>query len=79
MSGLRGELAKIDPLVGGSRCHLCEVLPQLEEDDRDALAEALESRALHATMISKALSNIGQSVSAGSIRRHRRGDCMAGK
>lgn len=76
---LRGELEKMNPVVGGATCHVCDALPRLSDDDRAALCEALESRAFHATMIAKALDNIGQPVSVGSIRRHRRGECAAGK
>lgn len=77
--GLRGELEKMNPAVGGATCYLCDVLPRLSDDDREALTEALESRSFHATMIAKALDSIGQPVSVGSIRRHRRGECAAGK
>lgn len=76
---LRGELAKMNPAVGGLVCNLCDVLPALSDEDRSALLEALDSRAFHATMIAKALDSIGQPVSVGSIRRHRRGECAAGK
>jgi hypothetical protein len=76
---LRGELAKMNPTVGGATCHLCDVLPRLEEDDREALEAALESRSFHATMIAKALENVEHAVSVGSIRRHRRGECVAGR
>ena len=76
---LRGELEKMNPVVGGATCHLCDVLPRLSEADREALQEALESRSFHATMIARALENIGQPVSVGSIRRHRRNECAAGK
>lgn len=79
MTGLRGELAKMNPVVGGGKCHVCDVLVALDTEDSLALREALESRQFHATMIAKALDNIGQSVSVGSIRRHRRGECVAGK
>lgn len=75
---LRGELEKMNPIVGGGTCHLCDLLPRLSEDDRGALETALESRTFHATMIAKALENIGQSVSVASVRRHRRGECAAG-
>jgi hypothetical protein len=79
VSSLRVELEKMAPVVGGNVCHVCDALPSLSDDDRVTLLEALQSRAFHATMIAKALDNIGQPVSIGSIRRHRRGECVAGK
>lgn len=79
MSGLRAELDKMKPTVGGAVCHVCEVLERLATEDALALREALESRQFHATMIGKALEANGQAVSVGSIRRHRRGECVAGK
>ena len=79
MSSLRAELDRMKPNLGGPVCHVCEALEHLSTEDALALREALESRQFHATMIGKAMTNNGHAVSVGSIRRHRRGECVGGK
>lgn len=69
----------MNPARGGGMCQVCDILSYLDTEDALALREALESRKFHATMIAKALENNGQPVSVGSVRRHRRGECAAGK
>ena len=79
MPGLRDELNKVNPSIGGGTCHMCDIIVMLSKEDSEALQEALDSRSFHATMIARALESIGQSVSVSSVRRHRRGECAAGK
>jgi len=59
---------------------VCEYVRSLDKNDAEALTQALDDRRYHATMIHKAITNIGcHTVSVSSIRRHRRGECAGTK
>lgn len=77
--GLRDELTKMNPGIGGGTCNTCDAMAEMSDEDRAALEEALMSRAFTGTMIAQALENTGFAVTVGSVRRHRRGECAAGK
>lgn len=77
---LRDELAAIAPTVGGLTCTVCEYIDTLPKEDAQALNDALTNRRFHATMIQRAIANTGcHTVSVGTVRRHRRGECARTK
>jgi hypothetical protein len=77
VASLKKALESQVPRWGGSQCVVCQVVSLLPPEDVEALTAALESRRMSAPMICRALQESGYDVSAGSLRRHRRGECVA--
>lgn len=59
-----------------SQCRVCQVVDSLSPADVEALVAAFKSPKMSAPMISRALKESGYDVSPGSLRRHRRGECV---
>ena len=73
---LSDELAAAAPAPSGLVCTVCEYIETLDKTDTEALTLALANPRYHATMIQRAITNTGcTTVSVGSLRRHRRGEC----
>jgi hypothetical protein len=73
---LSDELAAVAPTYSGLNCTVCDYLGTLDKTDAEALTQALANPRYHATMIQRAIANTGcNTVSVGSLRRHRRGEC----
>lgn len=75
MASLKDALAAQVPRNGGSACQVCNVVEGLDKADAAALTEAMTDVRVSATMIVKALDEIGRPVSVGTVRRHRRKEC----
>ena len=75
MASLKDALSAQVPRNGGPACQVCEMVKGLDKADAAALAEAMTDLRVSATMIVKALDEIGQPVSVGTMRRHRRKEC----
>jgi hypothetical protein len=77
MPSLADALSAAIPNKGGPSCHLCDVITDLPNADKEALNAAMNDRRMTATMITKALTDSGYDVGVASVRRHRRGECAA--
>lgn len=60
----------------GFSCSVCKALDLFDDDDREALAEALADPLIYSTAISRALKAEGHDISEHSVQRHRRGGCV---
>lgn len=60
-------------------CSVHVLLGKLDDDDRDALTEALADEHMPATSIARALRREGHDIGAHSLSRHRRGGCNCGR
>jgi hypothetical protein len=60
------------------RCNVCTLLGAMPKDDRAALTEALEDKALTSSAIYRALAAEGYDVKTHSLARHRRRECQTG-
>lgn len=60
----------------GPRCSLCALIPTLDLDDAQVLAEYLANPAVQGTQIARALNREGHEIGAHVVMRHRRGDCL---
>jgi len=69
-------LALVTPPHIGVRCYTCSLLGSMNEEDRAAMEDALDSP-LSISIIVKAIERAGYEASRGSIARHRRGECKA--
>lgn len=74
MSSLAAALAAQKPVGKGTRCGVGNVLDQLDDIDRKALLNALESD-MFSTDISRALYSEGHKVGGSTIARHRKQEC----
>lgn len=72
---LADALAAQHPRHGGGRCTVCDLLPTLATDDRNAFVTAIDDPRMTATMIVRALEDYGVSIPVGTLRRHRRREC----
>ena len=70
-------LAQQVPNNGGPSCVVCDMLPTLDKQDVAALNAALDNPRITGTMIVRALSEYGATVSISTLRRHRRKECAA--
>ena len=77
--GLREELAAVAPRRGLT-CTVCDYLVEAPKEDATALTEAMNDPKYRATTIQRALANTGATtISAASVRRHRRQECHGTK
>jgi tetrahydromethanopterin S-methyltransferase subunit A len=56
-------------------CAMGRILDLVQNEDKEAIEKALANRQISGTVLSKALKTEGYSISAFSVRRHRRGEC----
>lgn len=63
----------------GPRCGVTRISEVLTDEDRQALEAALSNVQLTHAQISRGLRTNGYTVSAGTISRHRAGDCACGR
>ena len=75
-TSLADALARQAPQYGGGRCAVCDLLSDLPEDDRNAFSDAINNPRMTGTMIVRALEDYGVSIPIGTLRRHRRRDCV---
>lgn len=74
MSKLAARLADQKSRPKGSRCSIGVLFEGLDDIDKQALLNALESP-MQATDIARALRDEGHDVQGPTLARHRRGDC----
>ncbi len=74
MSSLAAALAAQKPVAHGTRCGVSALLETLDDIDRQALLNALESD-MFSTDISRALLTEGYKVGGSTIARHRKREC----
>lgn len=65
--------------TSGPRCGISRATETLSSEDRQALEAALGNHNLTHAQISRGLRANGYAVSAGTISRHRAGDCACGR
>lgn len=76
---LRQALAeKSKPVIKGPPCSVKLIYDVLDEDDQQALDQALADPRVRGTSIVRALEHIGHNVKPHSLNRHRRGSCVCG-
>lgn len=76
MPSLADALAKQQPRLGGGTCTVCELIATLDKKDADALNEALSDIRMPGTLIARALEEYGANIGVGTLRRHRRRECV---
>jgi len=74
MSTLAAALAAQKPVGKGTRCGVGNLLEQLDDIDRQALLNALDSE-MFSTDISRALYSEGHKIGGGTVARHRKREC----
>lgn len=74
MSSLAAALAAQKPVGKGTRCGVGNLLEQLDDIDRKALLNALDSD-MYSTDISRALYSEGHKIGGGTVARHRKREC----
>ena len=74
MSSLAARLADEKPKPMGSRCTVGILFETLDDIDKQALLNAIESP-MQSTAIARALRAEGHEVAGPTLARHRRGDC----
>lgn len=63
----------------GPACTVGQLLDSLPDDERPAVAAALDDPSIPYTVLSRALGKAGHKIGAETIRRHRKGDCACRK
>lgn len=71
--------ALADPPLTKARCHTGQVLERLEPDDRQALTDAMAGPASSAHIVGALRKALGVQLAAGSMQRHRKGECKCGE
>jgi hypothetical protein len=69
-------LAAVSPARRGGVCVACRIVEKMNPADKLALSAACADERITAPMIVDALRSEGFTVSIGSVRRHRRGECQ---
>ena len=77
MGTLAAALAAIPEAGSGKPCGVALLLDQLDDEDRDWFAQAVNDRTIAASRLAKALASEGYKLSDQIIRRHRNG-CSCG-
>lgn len=72
---LRDQIVAENHVKKGPTCSVKILLNDLDAEDRQALAEALEDEKIAGTAIERALLKEGHRMAAHNIQRHRRGMC----
>jgi hypothetical protein len=72
---LRDQIHAESTIKNGPTCSVAVLLSDLHDDDRQALAEALDDKRIAGTAIERALLKEGHRMAAHNIQRHRRGAC----
>ena len=62
----------------GPRCTVCTLIATLSRADRDALLCALKNDSVTSAAIARALRRENHAISAITLRRHRKGECLGG-
>jgi len=72
---LRDQIVAESYVKKGPTCSVKILLNDLDDEDRQALAEALDDEKIAGTAIERALLKEGHRMPAHNIQRHRRGMC----
>lgn len=59
----------------GPRCSVCTLLTKLSADEADALRDTLAGTTVTHAALSRILTANGYRIGAGTLRRHRAGEC----
>ena len=73
---LAASLAKHAPTLKGPRCTVCQLLSDLDDANAAVLHAALADANYTHNGIARALRAEGYQVGAGTISRHRKGECV---
>lgn len=74
---ITNKLASAVPIKTGKTCSMCSILPQLKDEDREAILSAMsipmtEPRRITDRQIADILQSEGYDISPNSVYRHRR-------
>lgn len=75
--GLLGDLQNANHFTAprGPRCSVCTLLTTLPDDEATALRDTLAGTTITHATLSRILTANGYRIGAGTLRRHRAGEC----